>query len=122
MRNIWIQGHGIAVLYYEGKRMVEVGLENYDANHFDESIVYNVTIDDSNCNIADVVPNVTTKQEIYEKYGEPVKVSEFGSYYYGIVNGHKTLGGRSNNQSIIFKFNEDDVVREISFTYADLTK
>ncbi|MBQ3027968.1 MAG: hypothetical protein IJD26_02735 [Lachnospiraceae bacterium] len=116
------QGHGIAVLYYEGKKMVEVGLENYDAKHFDESIVYNVTIDDSHCNIADVVPNVTTKQEIYEKYGEPVKVSEFGSYYYGIVNGHKTLGGRSNNQSIIFKFNEDDVVREISFTYADLTK
>lgn len=115
-------GVGIAILYYEGKKMIEVGLENYDANHFDESIACNVTISASNCNIANIVPGVTTKQEIYEKYGEPVKVSEYGSYYYGIVNGHKTLGGRQNDQSIIFKFNEDDVVREISFTYADLTK
>lgn len=102
--------------------MIEVGLENYNADRFDESIVYNVTISDSNCNIAKIVPSITTKQEIYEMYGEPVKVSEFGSYYYGIVNGYKTLGGRANNQSIIFKFNENDVVRAISFTYADLTK
>ena len=115
-------GHGIAVLYYKGQKMIEVGLENYGVNHFDESIAYNVTIKESNCNIENMVPGVTTKQEIDEKYGEPVKVSEYGSYYYGIVNGYKTMGGRANNQCIIFKFNENDVVREISFTYADLTK
>ena len=65
---------------------------------------------------------MTTKQDVEDKYGTPTKISSYGTYYYGIVNGESRVGGRLNNHDISVKFDDNDIIKSITITYADLSK
>ena len=101
--------------------MFVAGLENYYKKAESDGIVYNLTIETDDCSIDGLIPIKSTKQDIIYKYGDPIKISKYGSYYYGIVNNSDTLGGIIKDQSICVKIN-DDTIESISITYADLTK
>lgn len=113
----------LATMFYNGEEMYVAALENYEKGKAEESIIYNLTIYDSDCSIDGLVPQLTTKQDVVEKYGEPVSdVSRDNYYYYGLVNGENKLGGRLNDHALGIRFAEDDTVKGISITYADLSK
>lgn len=111
----------LATMYYNGNEMYIAALENYNKNKPEESIIYNLTIYESDCSIDGLVPSETTKQEVVKRYGEPLSgVGNEHYYYYGIVNGENKTGGRLNDHSIGVRFTEDDLIKSISITYADL--
>ena len=117
------QNQFLATMFYKGEEMYIAALENYEKGKAEESIIYNLTIYDSDCSIDGLVPYLTTKQDVVEKYGEPLPdVSRDNYYYYGLVNGENKLGGRLNDHAIGIRFAEDDTVKSISITYADLSK
>lgn len=113
----------LATMYYNDEEMYIAALENYNKNKPKESIIYNLTIYDSDCSIDGLTPQVSTQQDVVDKYGEPLPgVGNDGYYYYGIVNGQNHIAGRQNDHSIGVRFTEDNIIKEISITYADLTK
>ena len=112
----------LATMYYNDEETYIATLENYDPKKVEESIIFNLTIETSDCSVDGFIPLVSKKQELVEKYGEPIQITSIGSYYYGLVNGEKKMGGRLNNHCINVKFTEMDTIKEISITYADLTK
>lgn len=112
----------LATMYYNGNEMYIAALENYNKNKPEESIIYNLTIYESDCSIDGLVPSETTKQKVVKRYGEPLSgVGNEHYYYYGIVNGENKTGGRLNDHSIGVRFTEDDLIKSISITYADLS-
>lgn len=112
----------LATMYYNGNEMYIAALENFFPDKPKESIIYNLTVYDSDCSIDGLVPSETTKQEVVKRYGEPVpKVSDDDYYFYGIVNGESKVGGRLNDHSLGIRFDESDTITEISITYADLS-
>lgn len=112
----------LATMYYNGNEMYIAALENYNKNKPEESIIYNLTIYESDCSIDGLVPSETTKQEVVKRYGEPLSgVGNEHYYYYGIVNGENKTGGRLNDHSIGVRFTEDNLIKSISITYADLS-
>ncbi len=113
----------LATMFYNGEEMYTATLEQYNKNKPKQSIIYNLTIYDKDCSIDGLTPQLTTKQDVVDKYGEPLpEVSSDRYYYYGVVNGTNSLAGRSNDHSIGVRFTEDDIIKSISITYADLTK
>lgn len=112
----------LATMYYNGNEMYIAALENYNKNKPEESIIYNLTIYESDCSIDGLVPSETTKQKVVKRYGEPLSgVGNEHYYYYGIVNGENKTGGRLNDHSIGVRFTEDNLIKSISITYADLS-
>lgn len=112
----------LATMYYNGNEMYIAALENYNKNKPEESIIYNLTIYESDCSIDGLMPQLSTKQDVIDKYGEPLSgVGNEHYYYYGIVNGENKTGGRLNDHSIGVRFTEDNLIKSISITYADLS-
>lgn len=113
----------LATMFYNGEEMYIAALENYNKNKPKESIIYNLTIYESDCSIDGLIPQLSTKQDVIDKYGEPLSgVGNELYYYYGIVNGENKTGGRLNDHCIGVRFTENDIIKAISITYADLDK
>lgn len=112
----------LADMYYNGEKMYVAALEQYNKKKPKESIIYNLTVYDSDGSIGGLVPQVTTKQGVEDKYGTPTTISSYGTYYYGIVNGENKFAGRINDHSISVKFDDNDIIKSITITYADLSK
>lgn len=111
----------LATMYYNGNEMYIAALENFFPDKPKESIIYNLTIYESDCSIDGLMPQLSTKQDVIDKYGEPLSgVGNEHYYYYGIVNGENKTGGRLNDHSIGVRFTEDNLIKSISITYADL--
>lgn len=107
----------LATMYYNGNEMYIAALENYNKNKPEESIIYNLTIYESDCSIDGLMPQLSTKQDVIDKYGEPLSgVGNEHYYYYGIVNGENKTGGRLNDHSIGVRFTEDNLIKSISKT------
>lgn len=112
----------LATMYYNGNEMYIADLENFFPDKPKESIIYNLTIYESDCSIDGLMPQLSTKQDVIDKYGEPLSgVGNEHYYYYGIVNGENKTGGRLNDHSIGVRFTEDNLIKSISITYADLS-
>ena len=112
----------LATMYYNGNEMYIAALENFFPDKPKESIIYNLTIETDDCSIDGLVPFKSTKQEVVKRYGEPVPTASDDEYYlYGIVNGENKVGGRINDHSLGIRFDESDIITEISITYADLS-
>lgn len=113
----------LATMYYNGNEMYIAALENFFPDKPKESIIYNLTVYDSDCSIDGLVPSETTKQEVVKRYGEPVSKAVYNGcdyYRYGIVNGENKAGGRLNDHSLGIRFDKNDIVTDISIVYADL--
>lgn len=112
----------LATMFHNGEEMYIAALENYNKSRPEESIIYNLTIYESDCSIDGLMPQLSTKQDVIDKYGEPLSgVGNEHYYYYGIVNGENKTGGRLNDHSIGVRFTEDNLIKSISITYADLS-
>lgn len=115
-------GSGLAYVYYNGEEMVIAGLENYFEGSENDGIIYNLTIETDDCSIDSLIPLKSTKQDVIDRYGEPDEITKSGYYSYGTTNNDDKFAGRINEQCVIICFDENEVITEISLTYADLTK
>ena len=118
-------GVGLAHLYYNSERIITVAIENYFDDAKDDGIIYNLAIETEDCSIDGFTPQKSTKAEVEKKYGKPDKITEYQgvqNYTYGTTNGNSKASGRTNEQRAIFSFLENGNIKQISVTYADLTK
>ena len=119
----WTQSDGggaLVYIYYEGEQWFGGTVENYYAGAEDQGSFYNLTIETDDCSIDGFVPYITTKQEVMEKYGEPLEIWErTGEYFYGFYGiSHDGYYRTSNEQGLAIKFNDDDTVKWISIVYS----
>lgn len=118
-------GAGLAQLFYDGEKIIDVGLENYYSDKEEEAIVYNLSVDSFKDSIDDLFLGKTTKQNVLEKYGQPngtLKRSDNSGevYYYGTPYNDNKAGSVLKNRCLTVSFNEEDIIKSISITYADI--
>lgn len=110
-------GNGLVNVYYNEEEWFVATVENYFEGSEDEGIIYNLTIETADSSIDGFVPLKSTKQEILEKYGEPVEISERnGEFFYGGIY-HRTFLEVNKKQGLAVMFDENDIVTSISITY-----
>lgn len=85
------------------------------------AFLYNITVKDSNSHISSLVPTVTTKEEVINKYGEPDYKESYLSkeyYTYGYKEPNKNdFDYREKKQSIVVTIDENEIVEKVSITY-----
>lgn len=123
--NSWVgsEGNGLVYVYYNDEEWFVGTVRNYYEGNEMEGIIYNLGIESEDSSIDGLVPLVSTKQEVIERYGEPNEISEkSGNYHYGTTNYDSTPLGPLNEQELSIAFDEKDTVIKIIITYADLSK
>lgn len=121
----WVgcDGNGLVYVYYNDEEWFVGTVRNYYEGNEMEGIIYNLGIETEDSSIDDLIPLVSTKQEVIERYGEPNEISENSGYYqYGTMNNDSTNLGPLNEQRLSIGFDEKGTVIKIIITYADLQK
>lgn len=121
----WVgsDGNGLVYVYYNDEEWFVGTVRNYYEGNEMEGIIYNLGIETEDSSIDALIPLVSTKQEVIERYGEPNEISEkSGNYHYGTMNNDSTNLGPLNEQELSIAFDEKGTVIKIIITYADLQK
>lgn len=113
-----VNGSGLVDVYFNNEEWFVGGVENYYAGSEDEGIIYNLTIETGDCSIDGFVPLESTRQEMLERYGEPMETDDkYGlNYHYGSLH-HDSGVGPSREQSLSVTFDENDIITSMSITY-----
>ncbi len=112
------EGRNAADIFRNGEELCSVGVMNCYAGAEGESEIYYISLNDSECSADGIVPHISTKQEVLDKYGEPgYKAGDDVSciFYYGEEKSATPLDGLSG-KAVAISF-EDDKVATISITY-----
>ncbi len=114
-------GNGLVYLYYKGEEWFIATVHNYYEGSENEGIIYNLTIDTSDCSIDGLVPLESTRQDVVDKYGEPVEIftrtGDYPHFYrYGTID-HDAGLGPMKQQGLSMGIDENDIVTEVSITY-----
>lgn len=121
--NSWVgsDGNGLVYVYYNDEEWFVGTVRNYYEGDEAEGIIYNLGIETEDSSIDGLVPLVSTKQDVIERYGEPNEISEkSGNYHYGTMNNDSTPLGPLNEQELSIAFDEKGTVIKIIITYSDL--
>ena len=119
------EGYGIVHIYYKGEKMLGVSVKNYYSGREEEGYIYNLTIGEGVGSVDGFTPMVSAKQDVLNRYGEPVRIEKGlviydEAYLYGIINGSK--GAHSSDQVFSAAFLDDGTLYEISMTYTYSTE
>ena len=100
-------GTGAVTIYFHDEECFHTVAENYYEGAEEQGMIYEIRIKTDDCSIDGFVPGKTTKQEVIEKYGKRVMLSEITNIY---VYGSKDpdWGPR-----LAIEFDQNDVVKEI---------
>lgn len=98
---------GAVTIYFHDEECFHTVAENYYEGAEEQGMIYEIRIKTDDCSIDGFVPGKTTKQEVIERYGKRVKLSEITNIY---VYGSKDpdWGPR-----LAIEFDQNDVVKEI---------
>ncbi len=128
--NSWVgsNGNGLVDLYYNDEEWFVFTVENYFEGSEDEGIIYNLSIHTEDCSIDGLVPFVSTKQDVIEKYGEPTEIYKSKTddgyphhYTYGTPD--DDAAPPAKQQTLTAGIDENDIVTGITITYyVDLEK
>lgn len=116
----------------DGLYMVEISDENglvlksIAANAHKKSkkaFLYNVSVEDSDSDVAGIVPFISTKEDVLKKFGEPDDKESYGlsegkeAYKYGIYELRE--GFRSKGRFMTIGFNSSGAVEVITVNYSE---
>ncbi|MDE7231180.1 MAG: hypothetical protein K2N56_11930, partial [Oscillospiraceae bacterium] len=105
------EGRTAADIFRNGDELCTVGVMNCYAGAEGESEIYYISLNDSECSADGIVPLITTKQEVLDKYGEPgYKAEDEVSciFYYSEKKNITPLDGLSGKTAAI-TFENDKV-------------
>lgn len=110
-------GNGLVDVYYKGELCFYGTVENYFKGSEDGGIIYKLSIETSDCSIDGFIPGISTKQEVMERYGEPIVIREpTKEYIYG-ESFEDYFPKLTKTQRISITFNEDDTIKTYYVTY-----
>ena len=121
--NSWVgsDGNGLVDIYYNDEEWFVATVENYYEGSENEGIIYNLTIKTEDCSIDGLVPFESTRQDVIEKYGEPIEIfTRTGDYPYHYEYGTRDDDaglGPAKQQSLSAGIDENDIVISITITY-----
>ena len=123
MKSYFGEGIGLATFFYNETEMFSGATENfyYDENDKD-GIIFDIDISTSDCSLDGIIPNVTTKKEVLDKYGEPTEIITFDSsdnkYWY--VYGNKLTNTliRLDHSLLVVFYEDSDVVKLLRVSYS----
>lgn len=111
------EGRTAADIFRNGEELCTVGIMNCYSGAEGESGIYYISLNDSECSADGIVPLITTKQEVLDRYGEPGYMAGdevFYTFYYG--EGSVTPLDGLNGRAVAISF-EGDKVATVSITY-----
>lgn len=123
MKSYFGEGIGLATFFYNETEMFSGATENfyYDENDKD-GIIFDIDISTSDCSLDGIIPNVTTKKEVVDKYGEPAEIITFDSsdnkYWY--VYGNKLTNTliRLDHSLLVVFYEDSDIVKLLRVSYS----
>lgn len=100
-------GTGAVTIYFHDEECFHTVAENYYEGAEEQGMIYEIRIKTDDCSIDGFVPGKTTKQEVIERYGKRVMLSEITNIYiYGSKDPDWGL-------RLAIEFDQNDVVKEI---------
>ncbi len=122
----YVDGTGGATFFYNGEEMFYAGVSDFENGDEKNGMLYDIMLETSDCSIGGIVPNVTTKKEVVEKYGEPNSTNSYEDrhlyrYIYGVKDENQPLFKIQHSQMFTVVFYDDtDIVQSVRVVYTDL--
>ncbi len=119
------EGSGCARLLYKGDEVATISLENCYTGKEGKSVIYSVSIRNSDCSIYGIIPLETKAEDVERLLGAPDEEQKTDDpfmhvYSYGIINGTDS-NGVVRGQSIVVDLNEKGIVDFVKITYSDIS-
>ncbi len=122
----YVDDTGLADFYYNGNEMFVAGIGNFKEGKEDDGYIYDVALETDDCSIGGITPNVSTKDDVLKKYGEPTKINVFEErglyrYIYGIQESNQKPFVIEHSQmfTVVF-YSENDIVQGVRVVYNTL--
>ena len=122
----YVDGSGAATFFYNGDEMFFAGVSDFENGDEKNGIIYDIALETSDCSIGGIIPDVTTKNEVTAKYGEPNKQNYYDDrdmyrYIYGVQDDHHEFFKMEHSQMFTVMFYADnDIVQGVRIVYTDL--
>lgn len=114
----YVDNTGLADFYYNGKEMFTAGIGDFKEGKEDEGFIYSIALESDDCSIGGITPNVSTKDEVVKKFGEPTKIDninkEKGTYRY--------IYGKQDSEQILFKIEHSQMFTVVFYDKNDMVK
>lgn len=122
----YVDDTGLADFYYNGNEMFVAGIGNFKEGKEEDGYIYDIALETDDCSIGGITPNVSSKDDVLKKYGEPSKINVFENrglyrYIYGIQDSNQKLFLIEHSQmfTVVF-YSENDVVQGVRVVYNTL--
>ena len=124
----YVDNTGLADFYYNGKEMFVAGIGDFKEGKEDDGFIYDIALESDDCSIGGITPNISTKDDVVKKYGNPEKINTYEErglyrYIYGTQDSDQELFKIEHSQMFTVVFSaENDVVqgvRVVSHTFRD---
>ena len=120
------EGSGYADLFYDGKEMATVSLENCYSGHEKKSVIYSISISSPDCDIYGIVPMSSTVSDVERLLGSPddeqkMEIPFKHTYTYGVLSG-EDQNGVIRAHCLVVDFDENDVADFVKITYSDISE
>ena len=122
----YVDNTGLADFYYNGKEMFVAGIGDFKEGKEDDGYIYDIALESDDCSIGGITPNVSTKDDVVKKYGNPAKINTYEErglyrYIYGTQDSNQELFKIEHSQmfTVVF-YAENDVVQGVRVVYNTL--
>lgn len=122
----YVDNTGLADFFYNGEEMFVAGIGDFKDGKEYDGFIYDIALETDDCSIGGIIPNVSTKDEVVSKFGEPAKINVFEErglyrYIYGVQDSEQKLFKIEHSQMFTVVFYADsDVVQGVRVVYNTL--
>ena len=122
----YVDNTGLADFFYNGKEMFVAGIGDFKEGKEDDGFIYDIALETEDCSIGGITPNVSVKDDVVKKYGEPTKTNTYEErglyrYIYGIQDSNQEYFKIEHSRmfTVVF-YAENDVVHSVRVVYNTL--
>ncbi len=116
------EGFACVIIKYKGDEIFSGTLAECETGNEENSILYNLSVNSDKCSVDGFTPDVSVKDDILKKYGEPVDSESYEKqncelWNYGDIKRFKFGTYILKSRGIVFNIDADGIVKSISITY-----
>ncbi len=122
----YVDDTGLADFFYNGREMFVAGIGDFKEGKEEDGFIYDVALETDDCSIAGITPNVSTKDEVLKKFGQPAKTNAYENrglyrYIYGIQDENQEMFMIEHSRMFTVVFYADsDIVQGVRVVYNTL--